>query len=178
VARPLTVSVALALIFGCGVMLASWGLATLAWQRSFTRALRAVFDAYVNADTTVGWLSIVFFASGAVSVGLGCAFLVLGDHASHGSGLARILIWPLSAASALFAWVTYVGNGERYLHARGTGPGDQEALEGMRKVGELAPWRFSGWYHRITIGFGIALMIFPVAAAVLLAVPASGGHFR
>src|SRR5215472_6031201 len=33
---------------------------------SFTRALRAVFDAYVNADTTVGWLSIVFFASAVV----------------------------------------------------------------------------------------------------------------
>ncbi len=175
--RPLTVSMALALILGCGAMLAVWGLATLSWQRSFTRALRAVFGTWANADMTVGWLSFLFFAGAAVSIGLACVFLFLDYHLYHASNWARILIWPLSAACVPFARVTLFGNGERYLDARGTGPGDRQALDGMRKVGELTPWRFSGWYHGITIGFGTALMICPVTAAVLLAVPASDSYF-
>jgi hypothetical protein len=178
VARPLTVSIALLLNAGCGAMLALWGVATLLRQRSFTRALMAVFGVNPNADTTVGWLSFLFFAGAAASLGLACALLFLGYHMSHAANWARILSWPLSAACLPFAWVTYVGNGEPYIDARGTGPGDSEALDGMRQVGELTPWRFSGWYHAITIGFGVALILCLVAAAVLLAAPASDSYFR
>ena len=44
----------------------------------------------------------------------------------------------------------------------------------MNMVNDLTPWRFTGWYHSVTVGFGIASMFFVVSAAILLAVPGSG----
>jgi hypothetical protein len=48
----------------------------------------------------------------------------------------------------------------------------------MAKVNELTPWRFSGWYHGMTFGFGIAVAVLLVVGAAILCLPSSNRYFR
>jgi hypothetical protein len=171
VARPLTVTVACGLILVSGVLLLLWGLATLSRRRSFNAAVKAVFDLDSNADTSVGWLEILFLFSAVFSMALGCVYLSLLILVYHGSTWARILVWLVSAAALWFTWHAHVRNGASYLHAQGTGPDLDVTIAEMRQVNDLTPWRFSGWYHHITIGFGVALTAFIPSVAILLILP-------
>lgn len=170
-ARPLTVTVACGLIGASGVLLLAWGLATLYRRRSFNTAVKAVFDLDVNADTSVAWLEIKFLFSIVCSMALGCAYLSLLVFVYHGSLWAKIGVWLISAAALWFTWKTHVRNGVSYLHAQDTGPDSDVTIAEMRQVNALTPWRFSGWYHNLTIGSGYALMILISGTAILLAVP-------
>lgn len=173
-ARPLTVSVACLLILGSGVMLLLWGVVTLSRQRAFNAAVRSVFDADVSADTSVGWLTAAFFVGAVFSLALACILLWLVIFVYQAEGVARIVLWLVSPATLWFAWRTLVNNGASYLHADGTGPDLETARAEMNMVNDLTPWRFTGWYHSVTVGSGIASMFFVVSAAILLAVPGSG----
>jgi hypothetical protein len=104
---------------------------------------------------------------------LGCILLWLVIFVYQAAGVARIILWLVSPATLWFAWRTLVNNGASYLHADGTGPDDETARAEMNMVNDLTPWRFSGWYCSVTVGFGIASMFFVVSAAILLAVPGS-----
>jgi hypothetical protein len=173
VARPLTLSAACVLLLGSGVMLLLWGVVTLSRRRAFNAAVRVVFDADSSADTSVGWLTGAFLVGAVFSIVLGCILLWLVIFVYQAAGVARIILWLVSPATLWFAWRTLVNNGASYLHADGTGPDDETARAEMNMVNDLTPWRFSGWYCSVTVGFGIASMFFVVSAAILLAVPGS-----
>jgi hypothetical protein len=167
------VTVACCLILASGVLLLTWGLATLYRRPSFNAAVKAVFDLDSNADTSVGWLEILFLFSAVFSVALGCAYLSLLVFVYHGSIWARIGVWLISAAALWFIWRALVRNGASYLHAQDTGPDNDVTIAEMRQVNTLTPWRFSGWYYNLTIGSGYTLVILIIGAAILLAVPMS-----
>ena len=103
-----------------------------------------------------------------LAIALGYLFLVL-TFIYHAEGWARILLWLVSAAALPFVWRTLVKNGATYLRADGTGPALETTRAEMKEVNGLTPWRFSGWYHSVTVGFGIALMFLVASAAILLA---------
>lgn len=168
-ARPLTVTVACCLILASGLLLLLWGLATLSRRRSFNSAVATVFRPDSNADTSEGWLVILFLFSAVFSLALACAYLSLLVFVYHGSIWARVLVWLISAAALWFTWHAHLRNGVSYLHAQGTGPDLDVTIAEMRQVNDLTPWRFSGWYHTITIGFGVALAALIPSAAILLA---------
>lgn len=169
-ARPLTLSVAHLLVLGSGVMLLVWGVVTLSRQRAFNKAVAAVFGPDSSADTSIGWLEFKFSLGALLAIALGYLFLVL-TFIYHAEGWARILLWLVSAAALPLVWRTLVKNGASYLHADGTRQALETTRAEMKKVNELTPWRFSGWYHSVTVGFGIALMFLVASAAILLAVP-------
>jgi hypothetical protein len=171
VATPLTVTAACWLILGSGVLLLCWGLATLSRRPSFNAAVETVFRPDPHADTSVGWLEFKFLLGAAFSMALACAYLSLVAFVYHGSTWARLLVWLVSAAALRFTWLAHVRNGVSYLHAQGTGPDLDVTIEEMHRVNELTPWRFSGWYHNLTVGSGFALTIFIIAGAILLAIP-------
>jgi hypothetical protein len=112
----------------------------MTWWKTgaFTKAAETIFDADPNADISVGWLQIVFFAGGLLSIVFACFH------------------WAACLAAMPFLGFTYIDNGKSYINAIGTGPDDTTARLEMTKVDALTPWRFSGWYHGITLGFGSA----------------------
>jgi hypothetical protein len=42
----------------------------------------------------------------------------------------------------------------------------------------LTPWRYTGWYHDLTIGLGVFIMTGLVLVIALLVLPSSESHFR
>ena len=137
-----------------------------------------MFNPDPHADTSVGWLEFKFFLGAAFSIALACMYLSLAAFVYQDRAwAARLLVWLVSYAALPFTWLAYVRNGVSYIHAQGTGPDFATTIEEMNRVNDLTPWRFSGWYHNITIGFGIALTIFIIGAVILLAVPSSNTYF-
>jgi hypothetical protein len=160
-----------------GIMLGVWGIITWWKTGAFTKAVETIFDADPHADISVGWLQMVFFAGGLLSIVIACFLLGLTAAIHRPQNSARILTWLVCLAAIPFLWLTYLDNGKSYINAIGTGPDDATARLEMSKVDALTPWRFSGWYHGITIGFGSAVAIFLICAAILLAIPPSGKYF-
>jgi len=132
-----------------------------------------VFRPDPHADTSVGWLEFKFLLGAALSIALACMYLSVVAFVYQDRTWARILVWLVSVVAVPFTWKAHVRNGVSYLHAQRTGPDLESTIEEMKRVNELTPWRFSGWYHAMTRGSGIALLTAIIGAAILLGVPSS-----
>jgi hypothetical protein len=176
--RPMTVRVASILLAGSGLLLGVWAVATFWKFGQFSAAAHKIFDADPDADMSVGSLQVGFLTGAVLSMIVACTLLVLARGVYRSLNRARMLSRIVSLAALPFLWLTYIRNGTSYITAINTGPGDTVARAEMAKVNELTPWRFSGWYHSITLGFGIAVAIFLVVGVALLRSPSSNRYFR
>jgi hypothetical protein len=170
----MTVRVTSILIAGSGLLLGVWSVATFSKFGQFSMAAHKIFDADPYADMSVGSLQIDFLTGAVLSMILACVLLVLTSGVYWSSNRVRIVSRIVSLAALPFLWVFYIQN-TSHMSAVGTGPPYPRARAEMAKVNELTSWRFSGWYHGITLGIGITVAIFLVAGAALLKPPSPAG---
>jgi hypothetical protein len=176
--RPGTVSAACWLILAVAVMMGAWAFVTWSRMGPFDTAVHAVFDPDPEADTTVGYLELVFVTGPILSFAFALAFLILANGDSRARNWARVCTWIVSVLAFPLALVTYVNNGRTYILDIDTGPNDTVARQLMAKLNALTPWRFSGWYHTMTVGLGVVIAGCLVAVVVLLATPTARAYFR
>lgn len=174
---PLPVRVTSLLMIGSALLLGIWAVATLVKYGEFSSAAAEIFNADVTADMSWGFVTLAYQAGAVASLVLAgvLSALMIGLLRSHNR--ARIGFWITCLAALPLLWMFYIKN-TTYISAVGTGPTEPVARMEMARVNELTPWRFSGWYHDMTLGVGVAVAIFLVAGAALLVSPASRHHFR
>jgi hypothetical protein len=176
--KPRIVKISCILLSASAAMLVVWIVSTWSKQSQFDRAVEFIFNAVQDADTTVAWLQFLYFVGVALSIVFAGMFVLAAIFIYHGSNWARVLAWIVGPLSLPFTWLTLIRNGVDYLNALGTGPSDAAAREEMAKVNQLTPWRFTGWYHMMTVTFGIAIACSILAALVMLSLPSSNAFFR
>lgn len=178
--RPKAVRVSCILLFASAVMFVTWAIATWSKHGEFDRAVERIFNA-VNAvqytETTVGWLQFLYAAGAALSIVFGVLLIIAGVFIYRGSGWARVLAWIAGALSLPVIWLTFIRNGADYLNGLGTGLSDAVGRAEMATVNQLTPWRFAGWYHVMTMTFGIAIACSIIGLLTLLSLPSSGAFF-
>lgn len=170
--RKLTVSSVL--LLGACLMLEGWAVATWLQRGAFDAAVRRVFERDPHADVTVFWVGLMYIAGPFLSFVFGAAYAVLGILLLRRSyewvPVVAVLMGIPVAALAVFA---YILSGRWYISPIGTGPDKSAAIREMGIVDHLTQWRFTGWYHVMSVGFGIAIIIC-LASAVALLVTATG----
>jgi hypothetical protein len=150
-------------------MLAVWAIASWLQQGKFDAALRNVFDRDPHADVTVFWAGLTYIAGPFFSLVFASAYAFLGILL-----LRRPYEWVpviavlLSVPVAAVAVFTYIFSGRWYISAIGTGPDKSAAIREMGVVDHLTQWRFTGWYHSMSVGFGLAIISCLAGAAALL----------
>jgi hypothetical protein len=168
------VRAACGLLLGAGVLLAVWAFVTFSRDGPFDTAVEAVFVHDPHADISVGWVELTYLAGPGLSLLFGLAY----------AGAAAVLLRRFHAWVAIvtvlmsipviaLVVLAYLLNGRPYINAIGTGPDDATAIKEMGQVDRLTSWRFSGWYHALTLGCGLTAMAFIICAAVLLVISVS-----
>src|SRR5258708_18625893 len=171
---PGPVRAACGLLLGAGVLLVAWAFVTLSGVGPFDTAVEAVFMPDPHADISVGWVELMYLAGPVLSLLFGLAYagaaavLLRRFHAR----VAVITVLMSIPAIALVV-LAYLLNGRPFISAIGTGPDEATAIEEMGRVDRLTSWRFSGWYHALTLSCGLAAMAFIICAAVLLLISVS-----
>jgi hypothetical protein len=178
---PRPVGVAGSLMVAVGVVVSSW--AALAWMHngSFDSAANAVFGppkfAFPDADFTLAELEVGYVIGPILGTLFGAWMLVLGVRKMQGRG-GRF--WSLSASTLalIFASATLLANGQWYIRTGNTGASDARTAAAVRHMDALTPWRFSGWYHSVTVGTGWLAAVALVSVIALLTLSVSSSYFR
>jgi hypothetical protein len=166
--RPRTVLVAGGLIFAVSALMVVWGACTLSRAGEFGAAAYRFSASHQDVDIAPGFFELAFVMGAVISLVFGLMFLLLG--LLNGRRGSRVVTWLVSCAALPFVYATYNDYGASYMF-----PGTASSAAPMRI---LTPWRFAGWYHRMTVGFGILIIAGLVAVIVLLALPASRRYYR
>ena len=155
-------------------ILLAWAFVTLLHLGSFEATEHSVFSHDPSADTTVMVVKLEYLAGPFCSVvsGLACAVLavLLLRRAYRWVTIAAVLG---SAPIIVLAVLAYVLGGRPYISAIGTGPGESAAIGEMSQVDRLTQWRFSGWYHLMSVGLGVAIIVLLAVTVTLLVRPAA-----
>lgn len=172
--HPAWTVISSALLFVVCVMLCVWAVVTFVRRGEFDAAARSVFTHDPHADVTVFWLRFTYIAGPVFSAVLGIVYAVLGllllCRSYEWVPVVAVLLSVPAAAIALFA---YVLSGRWYISAINTGPDKSAAIREMAMVDRLTRWRFTGWYHFMSVGFGVTILIC-LASAVAVLVSAAG----
>lgn len=155
-----------------GVLLGAWAAVTWAHIGAFDHDVESVFSpaAFPDADTTVAVLE------GAFLIGpiLATLLAVLNFSQAIRNARRRARRWGLLATTVIvlvFTAVTLLRNGADYIKAEGTGTPDVVTNAAVRRLAELTPWRYGGFYHGFTIGIAVLSMVLMVVAIALLMLP-------
>lgn len=176
--RPRAAWAACSLIFVIAVLMAVWGVMTWSRRGGFDAAVHKVFVPNPDADITVGYLEFAYIAGAVMSFAFAACFLLIGAYVSIARNWARILMITGSCIALPYVLATYVFNAASYLKDIDTGPTDAVARAELIQLNSLTPWRFSGWYHGLTVSFGIAICIGVIGIIVLLMSRSSKAYYR
>ncbi len=149
-----------------------WGAYTLSRAGEFGAAAYRFSGSHPDVDLAPGLFELAFVGGAIVSMLFAFTFTLLGYFDLRGVQAARVMTWLISCAGLAFVYVTYQETAEPYMF-----PGDMRTSS-LIPMRHLTPWRYSGWYHAITVGFGYVSLASLLLAMVLLALPGSGSHFR
>lgn len=159
-------------LLATSALLCAWALVTLLRLGSFGTAARSVFSQDPRSDTTVTVVKLEYLAGPFFSVvfGLACAVLavLLLRRARRWVPIAAVLC---SIPIAVLAILAYALAGRPFISAIGTGPGKGAAIREMNQVDHLTQWRFSGWYHLMSVGLGVAIIMLLAVVVTLLVRP-------
>ena len=165
------------LLLGASVLLVCWAFVTWSRRGAFDTAVHAVFMPDPHADISVGWVELAYIAGPVLSLLFGVAFATFAIlMLCRSYGWVPVVTLLVSVPVLVLISLTYFLDGRPYISAIGTGPDWSTAISETRRVDQLTRWRFSGWYHAMTLGFGIAIGAFILGAAVLLVISTSSGH--
>jgi hypothetical protein len=167
-----TTVVASGLLFAVSAMMVVWAACTLSRAGEFGTAAYAFSATHQDVDLAPGLFEVAFVGGAVVSILFAIILLFIGFFDLGGTRPSRVLTGLASCAALPFTYLTYQKLGEPYMF-----PGDmRESSQAPMRI--LAPWRYSGWYHALTVGFGDAIVGCLVLAIILIALPVSGRHFR
>ena len=167
---PRPVAVASGLLFAISVMMAVWGASTLARADDFRAATDHFTASHPDFDVT-GWFPFAFVTAAVVSVVFAVAFSALGLFILRGVPMSQVVTVLVGCAALPFVYLAYEDYGTPYLF-----PGTLSGAAGPMRA--LTPWRYTGWYHNLTIGLGALIMTGLVLVIALLVLPASESHFQ
>jgi hypothetical protein len=169
--RPWTVYVAGLLVLAVSALMVVWGGWTLSRAGDFGAAAYRFSASHPDVDLGPGYFELAFVLGAVINLLFALAFLLSGFLDLRGVLGSRVITWIVSSVALPFVYTAYEDYGSPYMF-RGSA---SSAAAPMRT---LTPWRFSGWYHGMTVGFGILIIVGLVLAGLLLALPASGRYFR
>jgi hypothetical protein len=158
------------LLFAISVMMAIWGASTLARADDFRAATDRFTASYPDFDVT-GWFPFAFVTAAIVSLVFAVAFSALGMLILRAVPMSQVVTVLVSCAAVPFVYLTYQDYGVLYLF-----PGTLSDAAGPMRA--LTPWRYTGWYHDLTIGLGIVTMTGLVLVVALLVIPSLESHFQ
>jgi hypothetical protein len=153
------------------VLMVVWGACTLSRAGEFAAAVDRFGATHSDVDLP-GIISVAFVAGAIASIVLGVIFALTGLLGLRGARGTRPVTWLTAGAALPFVYATYQRLGEPYMF-----PGDMRQMC-QAPMRALTPWRFSGWYHAVTVGLGDVIVACLLLVSVLLVLPASGQHFR
>lgn len=167
---PRPVAVASGLLFAISAMMAILGVSTLTRAHYFRAATDRFTASYPNFDVT-GRFPFAFVTAAVVSLVFAVAFSALGLLIRRAVPRSQVVTVLVGFAAFPFVYLGYEDYGTPYLF-----PGTSSGAAGPMRA--LAPWRYTGWYHDLTIGLGILIMTGLVLVIALLVIPSFESHFQ
>jgi hypothetical protein len=158
------------LMLAVSAMMAVWGAYTLSRVGDFGAAADRFSASHQDVDLAPGYFELAFVAGAVISIVFAVIFLLLGIFDQYHRRSSRLLTWWATGSALPFVYLTYLRYGEPYMY-----PGDTREMA-ADSMNRLTPWRFSAWYHLMTVGFGALILACLVAAIVSLVLPALKPH--
>jgi hypothetical protein len=163
-----------AALLAASAMLGAWAIVTLLRLGSFEAAAHSVFSQDPSTDTSFGVVRLEYLAGPFCSLGFGVVCAILGTLLVRRSyGWASIAAITCSAPIVVLVVLGYFLGGRPYISATGTGPVKSAAIRDMSQIDHLTQWRFSGGYHLVSVGLGVAVIGLLAGMVTLLVWPAA-----